>query len=198
MNWSLGFEPLLSWPWLVAILVPLALLALAGLLLGQRGALFRIAALAALVLALVNPVLLDEQRDPLKSVVALIADRSQSQDIGNRNAETSEAIETLRARLARYPQYEVRVIDAGRADAAADMTETRLFGALESAFRDVPPSRIGGAVMVTTVRCTTSRLPSQGCRPRCTCSSREKTTNAIGGSATSPHPGSASSTSRWK
>ena len=30
-----------------------------------------------------------------------------------------------------------------------DRTETRLFGALESAFRDVPPSRIAGAIMVT-------------------------------------------------
>ena len=28
-------------------------------------------------------------------------------------------------------------------------TQTRLFGALESAFRDVPPSRIAGAIMVT-------------------------------------------------
>ena len=31
MNWSLAFEPLLSWPLLAAVLVPLALLALAGL-----------------------------------------------------------------------------------------------------------------------------------------------------------------------
>ena len=30
-----------------------------------------------------------------------------------------------------------------------ERTETRLFGALDSAFRDVPPSRIAGAIMVT-------------------------------------------------
>ena len=43
----------------------------------------------------------------------------------------------------------MRVVEAGRADAADERTETRLFGALESAFRDVPPSRVAGAVMVT-------------------------------------------------
>ena len=43
----------------------------------------------------------------------------------------------------------MRVVDAGQAGAADERTETRLFGALDSAFRDVPPSRIGGAVMIT-------------------------------------------------
>ena len=84
MNLSIAFEPLLSWPLLAAVLAPIALLALVGLWLRQRGAIFRFAALLALVAALVNPVLLDEEREPLKSVVALIVDRSQSQDIGQR------------------------------------------------------------------------------------------------------------------
>ena len=126
-----------------------ALLAIAGLFFRQRGALMRFAALVALAAALINPVLLDEERDPLKSVVALIVDRSQSQDIGDRQAETSAALAGLQQRLARFPQFEVRVVEAGRADAADERTETRLFGALESAFRDVPPSRMAGAVMVT-------------------------------------------------
>ncbi len=149
MDWSLAFEPLLSWAWLAVILVPIALLALAGLFFRQRGAWLRFAALVALAAALINPVLLDEEREPLKSVVALVVDRSQSQDIGDRQAETSAALEGLQQRLARFPQFEVRVVEAGRADTAEERTETRLFGALDSAFRDVPPSRIGGAVTIT-------------------------------------------------
>jgi len=149
MDWSLAFEPLLSWTWLAVILVPIALLALAGLFFRQRGAWLRFAALVALAAALINPVLLDEEREPLKSVVALVVDRSQSQDIADRQAETSAALEGLQQRLARLPQFEVRVVEAGRADAAEERTETRLFGALDSAFRDVPPSRIAGAVMIT-------------------------------------------------
>ncbi|RJG44181.1 hypothetical protein [Mesorhizobium sp. DCY119] len=148
-NWSLSFEPLLGWPLVAAIIVPLALLALLGLWFRQRGGWLRLAALAALAAALINPVLLDEDREPLQSVVALIVDRSQSQDIGNRTAETDQAVTTLQERLARFKQFEVRVVEAGKADAADERTQTRLFSALDGAFRDVPPSRIGGAIMVT-------------------------------------------------
>jgi hypothetical protein len=149
MNWSIGFEPLLDWIWIAAIIVPVALLALAGLVLRQRGSLFRIAALAALALALVNPVFLDEEREPLQSVVAVVVDRSQSQSIGERTQQTDAALAGIRERLARFRQFDVRVVEAGQADAADDRTETRLFGALDSALRDVPPSRVGGAIMIT-------------------------------------------------
>lgn len=149
MNWSISFEPLISWPLLAAVLVPLALLALAGLWLGRRGAVMRLVALAALAAALFNPVFLDEAREPLKSVVALIVDRSPSQDIGERTRQTDEALAGLQQRLGRFNQFDVRVVEAGKPEAADERTETRLFSALEGAFRDVPPSRIGGAVMIT-------------------------------------------------
>ena len=149
MNWSLAFEPLLSPLWLAAVLVPVAALVVAGLFFRRPGGLIRLAAFAALAIALLNPVLLDEEREPLKSVVALVVDRSQSQDIGERTAQTDSAVEELQTRLARFPQFEVRVVESGRAEAADDRTQTRLFGAAEQALRDVPPSRIGGTVMVT-------------------------------------------------
>ncbi len=149
MNWSISFEPLISWPLLAAVLVPLALLALAGLWFGQRGAVLRLVALAALAAALFNPVFLDESREPLKSVVALIVDRSPSQDIGERTRQTDEALAGLQQRLGRFNQFDVRVVEAGKPEAAEERTETRLFSALEGAFRDVPPSRIGGAIMIT-------------------------------------------------
>ena len=129
--------------------MPLAVLALAGLFFRRRGSLLRLAALAALAAVLFNPVLLDEDREPLQSVVALVVDRSASQDIGNRTAQTDQALAALQERLARFKQFEVRVVEAGKADAADERTETRLFSALDGAFRDVPPSRIGGAIMIT-------------------------------------------------
>ncbi|RVD67859.1 hypothetical protein EN751_34495, partial [Mesorhizobium sp. M4A.F.Ca.ET.029.04.2.1] len=149
MNWSISFEPLLAWPWLAAVLAPLALLALVGLWFRQRGSVLRFTALLALGAALLNPVFLDEERDALKSVVAIIVDRSQSQDIGERTKQTDEALAGLQQRLARFKQFDVRVVEAGKSDAAEERTDTRLFSALEGAFRDVPPSRIGGAVMIT-------------------------------------------------
>ena len=149
MNWSLSFDPLIPWLALALIAVPVLAIAIAGVFLRQRGALLRLTGVAALALAVANPVLLSEEREALKSVVALIVDRSQSQDIGDREATTDAALAELQARLGRFRQFEVRTVETGRASAADDRTETRLFGALEGALRDVPPSRIGGAVMIT-------------------------------------------------
>ncbi|RIK86827.1 MAG: hypothetical protein DCC69_05870 [Hyphomicrobiales bacterium] len=149
MNWSLSFEPLLSPLWTAAVLLPVAALALAGLFLRRPGSLVRLCAFAALALALLNPVLLDEQREPLKSVVALVVDRSQSQAIGERTDQTDAAVEELRARLSRFPQFELREVEAGHAAAADERVDTRLFGAAGQALRDVPPSRVAGTIMVT-------------------------------------------------
>ncbi|MER8732744.1 hypothetical protein NKH28_23400 [Mesorhizobium sp. M1227] len=149
MNWSLSFEPLITWPLLAVVLVPLLLLALVGLWFRQRGAVFRLAALIALAAALLNPVFLDEEREPLKSIVAVVVDRSQSQDIGDRTKQTDAALAGLQQRLGRFKQFDVRVVEAGKSEAADERTETRLFSSLENAFRDVPPSRIGGAIMIT-------------------------------------------------
>ncbi|ESX93885.1 membrane protein [Mesorhizobium sp. LNJC403B00] len=149
MNWSISFEPLLSWPLLALVLAPLLVLAAVGLWFRQRGAIFRFAALIALGAALLNPVFLDEEREALKSVVAVIVDRSQSQDIGDRTKQTDEALAGLQQRLGRFKQFDVRVVEAGKSEAADERTETKLFAALEGAFRDVPPSRIGGAIMIT-------------------------------------------------
>ncbi|ESY71375.1 hypothetical protein NKJ90_22280 [Mesorhizobium sp. M0051] len=149
MNWSISFEPLISWLWLFLALVPLALLALVGLWFRQRGSVFRFIALMALAAALFNPVFLNEEREPLKSIVALVVDRSQSQDIGDRTKQTDEALAGLQERLGRFKQFDVRVVEAGKSEAAEERTETRLFSALDGAFRDVPPLRIGGAIMIT-------------------------------------------------
>ncbi|MCK9551396.1 hypothetical protein, partial [Aquamicrobium sp.] len=87
---------------------------------------------------------------PLQSVVALVVDRSQSQSIGEREQQAEAALAGMKERLARFGQFDVRVVETGRSDTAAgDRTETRLFSALQNAFRDVPNSRIAGAVMIT-------------------------------------------------
>ena len=88
MNWSLTFAPLLPL-WLVAVLGVAGLAAIAPLLLRRtRGALLRLAALAALVFALLGPVLLDEQRQALPTVVAVVVDKSASQSFSDRAAAT--------------------------------------------------------------------------------------------------------------
>jgi hypothetical protein len=143
---SVSFEPLLA-PWLLASLCTiLAVLALLGIFYTVRGRFFRAAAATALALAAANPVLIQEQREPLKSTVAIIVDRSQSQLFDGRAAQTDAALSGLLERVARFPQFEPRVLEskAGEQDG-----ETRLFETLSEALRDVPPSRVAGAVFIT-------------------------------------------------
>ena len=107
-------------------------------------------ALALMVLALANPSLTREDRDPIPSVAAVIVDKSPSQNFGDRNAQTEAARATLVERLKRIPGLEVRVAEAGEADGETD--GTRLFSALSSTLADVPPDRVAGAILITDGR----------------------------------------------
>ncbi|WP_152046067.1 hypothetical protein [Aureimonas psammosilenae] len=149
MTWSIDFSPFFSWTVIALLCVPALALALALAFTGLRGAVVRICAIAAMLLALLNPVVLQEERDPLKSVVALVVDQSQSQTIGARGAETNATVAALKRSFERHPEFELRTIDAkAGADPSSDAT-TALFSALGQGLRDVPPARVGGAIMVT-------------------------------------------------
>jgi len=150
MNLGISFAPLVPdyviWAGLVVALL------ISGLLLTarSRGAAARAAALVLMVLALANPSLTREDRDPIPSVAAVIIDKSPSQDFGDRNAQTEAARATLVERLKRIPGLEVRVAEAGEADGQTD--GTRLFSALSATLADVPPDRVAGAVLITDGR----------------------------------------------
>lgn len=146
---KIDFEPLFSLFWIGAILLPLALLIIVSLIFKSRGSFLRLLALCAFAIALLNPVFLQEVREKLKTVIAIIADRSPSQSIGERSTDTDIAVKALQEKFKNLDQYELRIIDAGKSTDDNTANSTRLFTALNSALRDVPPSRIGGAVMIT-------------------------------------------------
>src|SRR6516162_1407839 len=110
----------------------------------------RALALGLLVLALANPSITREDRDPIPSVAAVIVDKSPSQNFGDRRAQTEAARQTLVERLKRIPGLEFRVAEAGAADGETD--GTRLFSALSATLSDVPPDRIAGAILITDGR----------------------------------------------
>jgi hypothetical protein len=149
-NLGVSFVPLVPDTVLWASAGVALLLAIVLLVARSRGALMRAAALALMVLALANPSLTREDRDPIPSVAAVIIDKSPSQQFGDRTQQTEQARETLLTRLRRIPGLEVRVVEAGEADGAND--GTRLFSALTSTLADVPPDRVAGAIMITDGR----------------------------------------------
>uniref|UniRef100_UPI003BAC4C38 hypothetical protein n=1 Tax=Stappia sp. TaxID=1870903 RepID=UPI003BAC4C38 len=148
MIWSLSFSPLVpDWALVAAGAIAVAL-ALATALMRVPGWPLRGLAMALLVLALSGPAIEREDREPLASVVSLIVDDSQSQRLSDRADQTAEALEGLRQRFAALPGYELRVVRAGRGEAAT-ADGTALFSALADSLSDVPPERIGGALLLT-------------------------------------------------
>jgi len=150
VNLGVSFAPLVPATIVWAAFGLAFLLAIVLLVARARGALMRSIALGLLVLALANPSLTREDRDPIPSVAAIIVDKSPSQQFGDRTQQTDQAREALVARLRRISGLEVRVAEAGEADGAND--GTRLFSALSSTLADVPPDRIAGAIMITDGR----------------------------------------------
>jgi hypothetical protein len=148
MNWSIDFAPMLPGPFFWAA-GALALL-LTGYLLYRRsrGALLRAAAIAAVLLALANPTLREEQRESLANVAIVIVDESASQTLGDRKAQTAAVKENLEAKLGKIPNLQIKWVPASR---PGDMTSpgTHLFADLNKALADTPPDRLAGVIMIT-------------------------------------------------
>jgi len=145
---TIEFAPFFSWPILAALGALALVLAVTALLRGVRGAVLRTLALAALLMALANPTLNQEDREQLSTIVPIVVDRSQSQETAGREQQTDQALAELRDRFSRYPRIETRIVEAGD-DVDSDTPSTKLFTALRSAMSDVPPARVGGAVFLS-------------------------------------------------
>jgi hypothetical protein len=150
MNFGISFAPLVPdyivWSALAIACVLAAMLVLAK----ARGVWVRIVAMALFVLALANPSLTREDRDPLTSVAAVVIDKSPSQEFGDRTQQTEAVRAQLAERLGKLPGVEVRFVEAGQSDGETD--GTRLFNALTSTLSDVPHDRVAGAIIVTDGR----------------------------------------------
>ncbi|HML92761.1 hypothetical protein [Methyloceanibacter sp.] len=149
MNWSITFIPFVPWPviWIVAGIgaVLLALLFWRA----RRGAVMRSLAFAALLLALANPHLKQEDREPLNDIVTVVVDDSQSQALAGRTKRTDEIRKELEARLKEVPKLDVRVVRSNSSSADNERDGTMLFTDLGEALADVPPDRLAGVVAIT-------------------------------------------------
>lgn len=145
---TLGFAPLLPWNVIIALGAVALIVAALGLWRGLRGAALRTLALLLLLGALANPLLVNERREPLTTMVPVIVDRSESQATPERRARTDAALAALQERFRAFPKIETRIVEAGD-EPETETPSTKLFSALSTAIADVPPARIGGAVMLT-------------------------------------------------
>ncbi|MBH0236657.1 hypothetical protein [Methylobrevis albus] len=145
MSWNVVFDPYLPW-WLLALGLVLAAAVLGlSFMRRVRGTLIRGLAFLALAAALANPSLVQEERRPLTSVVAVVADRSASQTVETRGADTEAAVAELTDRLSGLRGVEVRRIDTS----TAGTDGTQLFADIGRGLSDVPHDRIAAVIAVT-------------------------------------------------
>ncbi|MBA3909393.1 MAG: hypothetical protein C0524_05780 [Rhodobacter sp.] len=149
MTQSIVFAPLVGWP--VIFVLAAASVALVALALwrGLGGWWLRALGLAAVLAALANPALQEEERAPLTDIVILVVDDSASQSLGNRAAQVAEAVAAVEAEVAGLPNTELRIrrVSDGEEDAG-----TLALTALAEALAEEPRARVAGAIMITDGR----------------------------------------------
>jgi len=143
---SVSFSPLIPTYALWVLGVGVAALVLLALVSRGPVILVRALALALVLVALANPSLVQEEREKVKDIVAVLVDRSTSQTLGERPAMTDAVRAEVQRRLAALGNVEPRYIEAQ--DGEGD-DGTRLFAALANGLADVPPDRLAGVIMIT-------------------------------------------------
>jgi hypothetical protein len=149
MSWSVEFLPFVSSPILWAIAGAGALLLALLFWRARRGAVLRLLSFSLLLLALANPHLKQEDREPLNDVLAVVVDDSQSQAIAGRTARTDEVRKSLEDKLKSIPNLDVRWVHSASTSADSERDGTMLFTDLGQALSDVPPDRLAGVIMIT-------------------------------------------------
>ncbi|MDH3235412.1 MAG: hypothetical protein OEQ29_17970 [Alphaproteobacteria bacterium] len=145
---SIALAPLLPWTLIGILGAAGALVVVLATLRRARGAVWRLLAIAVLVLALLNPSFVVEEREPLKDIAVIVVDETQSQSIGKRAERTKTALDHARKALARFPNIETRVVRV-RGGSIREGEGTRLFSALEKALGDISRRRLAGVLMIS-------------------------------------------------
>ncbi|MBR2656998.1 MAG: hypothetical protein IKD58_11030 [Loktanella sp.] len=103
----------------------------------------------ALLAAMANPSLQQEDRAPLSDIVMVVVDESASQRIADRPDQNEAALANVTQQLNRQPNTEMRVVTLG--DAPGDQG-TALMSALSQALAEEPQGRVAGIILITDGR----------------------------------------------
>ena len=151
MSWiTFDFSPLLPMPALIVAAAVSAIVIWLGFAGRARGATLRAATVATLLLALANPALVEEQREPLKDVAVIVVDETPSVAVAKRDTAIDEALRSITDRLGRMSEtLDLRIVRVRHENVSEGAEGSRLIDPLTRAIRDVPARRMAGAVLLT-------------------------------------------------
>ena len=141
---NIAFDPLLSIGWIIALGILMFIAALAAGIGRLRSYFLRLLAGMFIVLALVNPQTVIEDREPLQDAVLIIKDESESMQLGGREDASNKAYTSLLEQLKADPTLEVNT-----AIIRPDSDGTRLTSSLIDGLGNMPANRLAGVIAIT-------------------------------------------------
>ena len=147
-NLSLDFAPILPLPWLLAAGAAVGLLLIIMGLRRTRGTAFRALALLAVLAALANPALREEQRESLGNIAIVMMDESTSQTLAERPEQAKAIRKELETKLGRIANLDVKWVTSSR-PRENEKAGTTIFKDLNNALSDIPPDRLAGVIIVS-------------------------------------------------
>mgnify|MGYP000698591168 FL=1 len=143
---ALLFDPLLPL-WLLVALAACVLAALALAAVRRlAGWPYRGLAVACVFLALLNASLKTEERQAEADIVIVVVDRSSSQLLSDRAAQTEAALAHVTAQLAARPATEMRLVEVADANGPGG---SEVMTALAQALSETAQDRIAGAIVIS-------------------------------------------------
>lgn len=144
---NIAFDPLIAQHWIAGLAVILFLSALSAGVGRLKSYFSRLVAGLFLILALLNPQAVNEDRDPLPDTVLILTDTSDSMQIGQR-ARIATAIKTaLQDEFSTASNLDVITVNLPQ-----DPRGTLLAKALTDGLSSVPKSRLAGVIALTDGR----------------------------------------------
>ncbi len=147
LSTSFHFAPLIEGPmlWLIiALSVCIFILSLAKY---KRALVFRLFVLLTFFIGLLNPSILQQERNYARDIATLIVDQSASQNIEKRAERTQTALNYLKTEIENKNTFDLRIVNAPKDSSLENKTE--LFSALDQALIDIPKKRRAGVIFLS-------------------------------------------------
>jgi hypothetical protein len=146
---SIVFDPLLPWPALALLAMLVSAFLAFGFWRGLAGTWLRLPAALLLLAGIAQPALQREERQYQSDIVVLVVDRTASQSLSDRVAQTDAAVARVTAEIAALPNTELRTITVTD---ATDNAGTLAMTALAAAVAEEPKARLAGAILISDGR----------------------------------------------
>ena len=144
---NIAVDPLLPLPWVISLFALIFLASLAAGFGRLRSQFTRLTAGLFLLIALLNPQAVEEDRESLPDTVIVIEDRSDSMKFGRRDVALAEISSSLTSKFREDGNLDIITISVPQ-----DENGTLLATAITDALANAPTNRLAGVVALTDGR----------------------------------------------